>query len=46
MIEAAKEALKHVRMDAVIMARFDKGFPNDTHLQFFEEYRHPDTGFP
>lgn len=44
MIEAAMEALKHVRSDATVMARFDKGFPNDTHLRFFEEYRDPDTG--
>ncbi|MFZ3590175.1 hypothetical protein ACOI1C_13070 [Bacillus sp. DJP31] len=27
------------------MARFDKGFPNDEHLNFFEDYRDPDTGF-
>ena len=45
MIEAAVESLKHIPSDATIMARFDKGFPNDTHLRFFEEYRHPDTGF-
>jgi len=27
------------------MARFDKSFPKNTHLRFFEEYRHLDTGF-
>ena len=46
MIDAARESLKHVRPDATIMARFDKGFPNDDHLNFFEEYRDPDTGYP
>ena len=46
MIDAATEALKHVCPDAKIMARFDKGFPNDTHLCFFEDYRDPDTGYP
>lgn len=46
MIEAALESLKHFRSDASIMARFDKGFPNDEHLQFFENYRNPDTGHP
>lgn len=46
MIEAATEALKHVRSDTTIMARFDKGFPNDAHLCFFEDYRDPDTDFP
>src|SRR5690625_2352545 len=46
MIEAATEALKHVRSDATIMARFDKGFPNETHLRFFEDYHDRDTGFP
>lgn len=28
------------------MARFDKGFPNEKHLLYFEEYRDPGTGFP
>src|SRR5690625_188194 len=46
MVEAATESLKQVPSDATVMARFDKGFPNDTHLSFFEEYRNPDTGFP
>src|SRR5690625_3071203 len=46
MIEAAIEALKHVHPDAHIMARFDKGFPNEVHLYFFENYAHPDTGYP
>lgn len=46
MIEAAEESLKHVRSTASIMARFDKGFPNEKHLLYFEEYRDPDTGFP
>jgi|SRR5690625_1132818 len=46
MIEATVESLKHVRLDATIMARFDKGFPNDKHLLFFEDYHDPDTGFP
>src|SRR5699024_1889108 len=45
-IEAAEEALKHVRSGAIIMARFDKGFPNEKHLLYFEDYRDPDTGFP
>ncbi|MDC3418755.1 IS1380 family transposase [Aquibacillus salsiterrae] len=44
MVEAAIEALKHIPPHASIMARFDKGFPNDRHLSFFEEYRDPDTG--
>lgn len=46
MIEAAEEALKHVCSTASIMARFDKGFPNEEHLLYFEDYRDPDTGFP
>src|SRR5690625_2094155 len=46
MIDAAIESLKQVPSDATVMARFDKGFPNDTHLRFFEEYRNPETGFP
>jgi hypothetical protein len=46
MIEAALEALKHLPPDVSIMSRFDKGFPNDEHLSFFENYRDPDTGYP
>ena len=46
MIEAAEESLKHVCSTASIMARFDKGFPNEKHLLYFEEYHDPNTGYP
>lgn len=39
MIETAEEALKHVSSGAAIMARFDKGFPYERHLLYFEDYR-------
>ncbi|WP_285872049.1 hypothetical protein [Metabacillus litoralis] len=37
--------MKHVPPDVPVMSRFDKGFPNDEHLNYLEDYRDSNTGF-